>query len=148
MNGYREFWNNLIFGSSHVLPSSLERYWTTTIVFAVLCLLIGIASIRLRLLAHAGTLVIFLAYAVALVPFMAWSVSCTGCGASFSHDTARSDELFYLHSVWGGFFAMGIASLWLGVLLSQGVTVIMAKRPSPPPSVTPLPEGTEPGERA
>jgi hypothetical protein len=137
MNGYREFWNNLIFGSKYLFDFSLERYWTTTIVFFALCLLIGIASMRLRLLAVAATSVIFIAYAVALVPFMVWSASCTGCGASFSYDTARSYELEALHMLWGGFFATGIAAIWLGVLLSQGAHAIMARRPPAAPSAPP-----------
>lgn len=126
MNGYREFWNNLIFGSDYVAPSSLERYWIGVFVFAALCLVIGIASRRMRLLAPGATLIIVAAYLAALVPFMVWTASCSGCGASFSYDTARSYELYYLHTTWSGFFAMGVASLWLGVLLSRGAKAIMA----------------------
>jgi hypothetical protein len=60
-------------------------------------------------------------YVAALAPFVVWTVSCTGCGASFSYDSARSGELLVLHMAWGGFLAMGAAALWLGVLLSRGL---------------------------
>jgi hypothetical protein len=59
---------------------------------------------------------------------MIWIASCTGCSASFSSDTARSAEFYYLHTTWGGFFAMGIATIWLGMLLSRGTVAIMARR--------------------
>lgn len=122
MDSYRQFWNNLILGSDEFFPSSLERYWSAVIVLALIGLMIGVASVRMRVLAPAATAAIFALYAIALVPFMVWTAQCTGCGASFSYDSARSYELYTLHTVWGGFFAMGIAAIWLGVLISRGAS--------------------------
>jgi hypothetical protein len=59
---------------------------------------------------------------------MIWAASCTGCGASFSYDSARSGEVYYLHTTWGGVFTMGAAALWLGVLLSRGVNAMMGRQ--------------------
>ena len=74
MNGYREFWNRLIYFNDAIGPQSLERYWTTLAVFAVICLAIGLASTgRLRFLAPAATAVVVVAYIAAIVPFMAAS---------------------------------------------------------------------------
>jgi len=138
MNNYREFWNNLIYFNEGLGPLSLERYWATLAVFAVICLALGAVSTgRLRLVAPAATLVIVAAYVAALVPFMVWSASCTGCGASVSYDTARSGEMYYLHTTWGAVFTTGVAALWLGVLLSQGARAIMARRPRAAPSAPP-----------
>ena len=44
MNGYREFWNTVIFGNDGIGPMSLERYWATLAVFAVICLALGAVS--------------------------------------------------------------------------------------------------------
>lgn len=131
MDSYREFWNNLILGSDYLYPSSLGRYWAGVAIFAVICLAIGLASSRVRVLPAIATLAIVALYLIALVPFAIWTASCTGCGASFSYDTARSNELYLLHTTWGGFFAMGIAAIWIGVLLSRGASAIMAKRIKP-----------------
>jgi len=121
MAGYREFWNNLIYFNDGIGPQSLERYWATLAVFAVICFALGAVSAgRLRLVAPAATLVIAAAYIAAVVPFMVWAASCTGCGASISYDTARSGELYYLHIQWGSVFSTGVATLWIGALLSRG----------------------------
>ena len=124
MNGYREFWNRLIYFNDGVGPQSLERYWATLAVFAVICLAIGLASTgRLRFVAPAATAAIVVAYVAAFVPFMVWATSCTGCGASFSYDSARSFEVYYLQTLWGALFATGAAMIWLGVLLNRGVAL-------------------------
>lgn len=129
MDGYRQFWNQLIYFNDEVGPQSLERYWASLAVFAVICLALGAVSTgRLRLVAPAATVVIVAAYAIAFVPFMFWAASCTGCGASFSYDSSRSGEVYYLHTTWGSVFTMGVAALWLGVLLSRGVNAMMGKR--------------------
>jgi len=126
MNGYREFWNRLIYFNEGVGPQSLERYWSTLAVFALVCLALGLASSgRLRFLAPAATAVIVIAYIAAFVPFMVWTASCTSCGASSSYDSARSGELYILHLYWGGVFTMGAACLWLGVLLNRGVALLL-----------------------
>lgn len=133
MDGYRQFWNNLIYFNNELGPASLERYWITLAVFAVICLALGAASTgRLRLVAPAATLVIVAAYVVAIVPFMVWAASCTGCGASISYDTARSGELYYLYTNWGAVFTTGVATLWIGVLLSRGVGAMIERRARPP----------------
>ncbi len=143
MENYAQNWFKLVFSSN----PGLERYWITVAVFAAICLLIGMASLRLRLAAAVVTTVVFAAYVAALVPLMVWASSCPSCGAG-EHESTRSILLFSQHVYLGGFFAMGIAALWIGVLLSQSVKAIMARRPSPRPSVTPLPRGEGPGERA
>ncbi len=143
METYARHWSNLIFGS-HL---GFERYWITIAVFAAACLLIGVGSYRLRFVAAAATAVVFAGYVAAIVPQMVWASSCSGCRVFGIGEETRSVLLFRQHVVLGGFFAMGIAALWLGVLLSQGVNAIMARRPSPRPSVTPLPEGEGPGVR-
>jgi hypothetical protein len=125
MNGYREFWNNLIYDNPYLFPSSLERYWTTIIVFTAICFLVGVASLRFRIAAPVTTIVLFLAYVAALVPFMIWTASCSACGASFEGELIRSGELYYLHLSWGGFFGMGIASLWVGVVLSRTAAALI-----------------------
>jgi hypothetical protein len=148
MNGYREFWNTVIFGNDGIGPISLERYWLTMGLLAAIFLAVGIASMRLRLVAPAVTIVMVAAYVISLVPFIVWTASCTGCGASYSYDAARSGELVFIHIYWSAVFATGVAALWIGVLLSQGVKAILARRPSPRPSATPLPGGEGPGVRA
>ena len=126
MDGYRQFWNNLIYFNDELGPASLERYWATLAVFAVICLALGALSTgRLRLVAPAATIVIVAAYIAAVVPFMVWAASCTGCGASISYDTARSGELYILHNYWGAVFTTGVATLWVGVLLSRGVGALI-----------------------
>jgi len=125
MNGYREFWNTIIFGNDGIGPMSLERYWLTMGLLAAIFLAAGVASSRLRFLAPIATLMMVAAYIISLVPFMVWSASCTGCGASFSYDTARSGELVLIHIYWSAVFATGVATLWLGVLLAQGVNAIL-----------------------
>ena len=126
MNGYREFWNRLIYFNEGVGPQSLERYWATLAVFALICLAIGLVSSgRLRFVAPAATAAIVVAYIAAFVPFMVWAASCAGCGASFSYDTARSGEVYYLHSLWGAVFATGAATIWLGVLVNRGVALVL-----------------------
>ena len=130
MNGYREFWNTVIFGNEGIGPISLERYWLTMGLLAAIFLAVGIASARLRFLAPTVTIVMVAAYIISLVPFMVWTASCTGCGASFSYDAGRSGELVLIHIYWSAVFATGVATLWTGVLLSQGVRAIMARRPT------------------
>jgi len=150
MNGYREFWNTLIFGNDGIGPVSMERYWLTMGLLAAIFLAVGVVSTgRLRLVAPTATIVLAGAYVISMVPFMVWTAQCTGCGASYSYDAGRSGELLYIHIYWSGVFATGVAALWIGVLLSQGTQAIMAWRaPSPRHSVTPLPGGEGPGERA
>lgn len=128
MNGYREFWNYLIFGNDGTSPESLERYWYTMALVAAIFFAIGIASGRLRFLAPAATAVLVAAYVIALVPFMVWTASCSSCGASFGGDEARSGELPYIHTFWGGVFTMGVAALWTGFLLSTGIAAMIDSR--------------------
>jgi hypothetical protein len=142
MESYARHWQELIF-TSHL---GLEGYWIRIGIFAAACLLIGAASYRLRLVAVTATAVVFAAYVAAVVPFMVWASSCSDCRVG-SGET-RSSLLFSQHMLLGGFFAMGVAALSLGVLLSQAAKAIMARRPSPRPSVTPLPGGEGPGVRA
>jgi hypothetical protein len=121
MNAYREFWNELLFGTEGLGVESNERYWYAVLVFVAVGLAIGLTSRRLPLVAPIATLAIVGHYLAALVPFMVWTLSCSDCGASFSYDTARSGELLFLHMLWGGFFAMGAAAIWLGVLVSRSL---------------------------
>jgi hypothetical protein len=127
MEAYREFWNALLYGHQGGY-ASLERYWITTIVFSVGCLVIGIVSLRFRLVAPTATAVILLAYVVSLLPFIMWTASCRSCAAAVGYEGTRSVELYYVHLTWGGFFATGIAAIWVGVLLSQGVKAIISWR--------------------
>jgi len=122
MNGYREFWNRLIYFNEGMGPQSLERYWTTLAVFVVICLAIGLISTgRLRFVAPAATVITAAAYIISLVPFMVWTASCSRCQASLGYDTTtRSIELAYIHLYWSGVYTMGVAALWIGVLLNRG----------------------------
>ena len=120
MDSYREFWSNLIIGNDSFFPTKPERFWEALAVFALICLVVGILSLRARLLAPGATLAIFALYVTAIVPFMFWTAQCPGCGASFSYDSARSFELVLIQMAWGGFFATGAAALWIGVLLGRG----------------------------
>ena len=121
MESYAENWFKLIFGSN----PGLERYWITVTLFAAVCFLVGIASLRLRMAAAVATTVVFVAYVVALVPLMVWASSCPGCRVG-EHESARSVLLYSQHAFLGGFFAMGIAALWIGVLLSQGTQALLS----------------------
>ena len=50
---------------------------------------------------------------------------------SAEYDVAKVDEsgeVYYLHTTWGSVFTMGVAALWLGVLLSRGVNAMMGKQ--------------------
>lgn len=128
MEAYAEFWNNLIVGSDYPYPDSLGRYWAGLAVFAAICLIIGLVSSRVRAVPVVATVVVVALYFIALGPFMVWTASCTGCGGALSYDTARSAELYLLHTTWGGFFAMGVAAVWIGVLLSLGISSFEVRR--------------------
>jgi hypothetical protein len=124
MDGYRQFWNELVFGNEGIGPAGdLERYWIGVGVLALVCFLIGLASARGWALPALVTALFAGLYVAAVVPFMVWAASCTGCGASFSYDTARSYELILIERLYGGFFAKGIAALWSGALISRAVAV-------------------------
>jgi hypothetical protein len=142
MSDYREFWSQLIYGSDTIVPDSVERYWISVGIFAGVCLLIGIISVRWRIVPVIVTAIIFGAYLIAVLPFAFWTLSCTGCTSATFTDSTRSVELYFIHLAWGGFFAMGIAALWIGFLLSYAFLALTSEperaaepalAPEPPP---------------
>jgi hypothetical protein len=127
MSDYREFWSQLIFGADTIVPDSVERYWISVGIFAGVCFLIGIVSVRWRIVPIIVTAIIFGAYLVAVLPFAFWTLSCTSCTSATFTDSTRSVELYFIHLAWGGFFAMGIAALWIGFLLSYAFLALTSE---------------------
>jgi hypothetical protein len=121
MDSYAEFWNSVFYGNGSGFPGpdSLEEYWARLLILVSVCFVAGIATVRWGLVASLVTVVLVGVYVAAVVPFMVWTASCTGCGAAFSYDTARSFELMIINAYWGGLLGMGLAALWLGVWVSR-----------------------------
>ena len=126
MDGYRQFWNEVIWGNDGLGPGDLEGYWYRLAIFAALLFVVGLASARVRASPVAVTVLFLGLYTAAVVPFMVWTASCTGCGASFSADAARSAELHLVELLWGGFLAKGLAVFWVGTLVARGWAAVAA----------------------
>jgi hypothetical protein len=120
VRSYAEFWNEVFYGADRaaVGPDSLEAYWTRLVILVAVCLVLGLASSRWRVVASVATVTLIAVYVASVVPYLLWAASCPGCGASFSYDTARSFEAMIHNVYWGGLLGMGMAALWLGVWLS------------------------------
>lgn len=120
MSSYREFWNELIYGSDRWVGTSygFGHFWTALVVLVAVCFILGVASRWRSTLPWFVTLFFFLIYLVSVGPFILWTLSCTSCDASFSSDEGRSLEIVLIQNFWGGFYATGVAVLWLGVLAS------------------------------
>ena len=116
MDGYREFWNQVFYGTDSVPVGAddIQAYWLRLALIVGVCFLIGAGSFRLRWAPLALTSLLVLLYAVSVTPFMVWSARCGGCGASFSYDTARSYEAMIINQWWGGLLGMAVAAVWLG----------------------------------
>jgi hypothetical protein len=123
MDGYRQFWNQVYYGTEWGFAgaSDITEYWLRVAVVVAGCLLAGIASVRLRWLPAAMTAVFIALWAVSVGPFLVWAASCGGCGSSASYDSARSYEAMIINQAWGGLLATAIASVWIGALLARRV---------------------------
>ena len=115
MNGYREFWNNLLYGNDDFVGAvDVTDYWIRLLLVVAVCLLAGVASRRFAWILPAFTIAGLALYALSVGPFIIWAVGCGGCGASFSADSARSYEAMLIHVWWGGLLAMAVAATWIG----------------------------------
>lgn len=121
MNGYREFWNQLFFGSDQGFAGTYDitEYWLRVAVVVSFGLLIGIAGQRFARLPLAATAACVAVWAIAVGPFLVWAAACGGCGSASSYDSARSFEAMLINQWWGGLLAMGVAAVWTGVALTK-----------------------------
>ena len=118
MNGYREFWNQLYFGSKDGFAGTYDvtEYWLRFALVVVVCLLIGVASVRFSRAPAIATAVLVGLWVISVGPFLLWAAACGGCSSSSSYDSARSYEAMVINQAWGGLLATGIAAVWIGVL--------------------------------
>ena len=121
MNGYREFWNNLLFGSDQGFAGTYDitEYWLRVAVVVAVGLLIGIAGRRYARLPLAATIACVVVWVIAVGPFVLWAATCPGCGSASSYDSARSYEAMLINQWWGGLLAMAVAAVWCGVAFSK-----------------------------
>ncbi len=121
MNGYREFWNQLFYGTKDGFAGATDvtEYWLRVTLVVTVCLLAGVASMRLRWIPPALTGAALVLWAMSVVPFLAWAASCGGCGSSASYDSARSYEAMIINQAWGGLLAMAVAAVWIGAWLAR-----------------------------
>ena len=121
MNGYREFWNQLFYGTKYGFAGAddITEYWLRVSLVVAVCLLAGVASMRLRWIPAAITAAALALWAISVVPFLAWAASCGGCGSAASYDSARSYEAMIINQAWGGLLAMAVASVWIGAWLAR-----------------------------
>ncbi len=116
MNGYREFWNQLIYGSDQGFAGTgdVTEYWLRFALVVTVCLLLGVASTRFPRLPLMTTVVILAMWVLSVGPFLLWAASCGGCGSASSYDSARSYEAMAINQAWGGLLATAIAAVWIG----------------------------------
>lgn len=121
MDEYREFWNQLFFGSDQGFAGTYDvtEYWLRISLVAALGLIAGIASSRFSRLPIIVTVGGLLLWVVSVGPFVVWSAACPGCGSASSYDSARSYEAMLINQWWGGLIALAIASVWIGTLAAK-----------------------------
>lgn len=121
MNGYREFWNSLLYGSEDGFAgtSDVTEYWLRVAVVVSVCLLAGVASRRFPRIPGALTALLVAVWALSVGPFLIWAAGCGGCGSASSYDSARSYEAMIVNQAWGGMLAMAVAAVWIGAWLSK-----------------------------
>lgn len=121
MADYREFWNQLYYGSEQGFAGTYDitEYWLRISLVVAVCLLAGVASMRFPRLPVAITIVCVALWAISVGPFLAWAASCPGCGSSSSYDSARSYEAMSINQAWGGMLAIAVASVWIGALFAK-----------------------------
>jgi hypothetical protein len=116
MEGYRDFWNRLFFGTEQGFAGTYDitEYWLRVVAVAAVCLLAGVASLRFQRLPSALTAIFLGVWAISVGPFLLWAASCGGCGSASSYDSARSFEAMQINQWWGGMLAIATASVWIG----------------------------------
>jgi len=121
VNGYREFWNQVYFGSKDGFAGTYDiiEYWLRFLVVFTVFLLLGIASARFPRLPIVVTAICVGLWAVSVGPFLLWAADCGGCGSASSSDTARSYEAMIINQAWGGLLATAVASVWIGMALNR-----------------------------
>jgi hypothetical protein len=121
MSEYREFWNEIYFGTKYGFAGTADvtEYWLRVCLVVAVCLLAGVASMRFASLPVAVTILGIGLWALSVAPFLVWAAGCGGCGSAASYDSARSYEAMQINQWWGGLLAMGVASVWVGVWLSR-----------------------------
>jgi len=121
MNDYREFWNQIYYGtkSGFAGTNDVSEYWVRMALVVVVSLLIGVASVRFPRLPVTLTVILIALWTVSVGPFLLWAARCGGCGSSASYDTARSYEAMIINQAWGGLLATALASMWAGTLLAR-----------------------------
>ncbi len=123
MNGYKEFWNKVFYGSDQGFAgtSDVTEYWLRIAVIVAVCLLAGVASQRFGWIPGAVTALFIGVWALSVGPFIVRAASCGGCGSASSYDTARSYEAMLINQAWGGMLAMAIAAVWVGAWLARRI---------------------------
>ncbi len=123
MNGYREFWNQIYFGSKDGFAGTYDvtEYWLRFALVVAVCLLIGVASVRFSRAPVIATAVLVGLWVISVGPFLLWAAACPGCGSASSYDSARSYEAMIINQAWGGLLATGIAAAWIGALAVKRV---------------------------
>jgi len=123
MDGYRQFWNQLYYGTKWGFAGATDitEYWLRIAVVVAVGLLAGVASARLRWLPAAITGACIALWAISVGPFLVWAASCGGCGSSASYDSARSYEAMIINQAWGGLLATAVASVWIGAWMARRV---------------------------
>ena len=121
MNGYREFWNQLFFGSKDGFAGTydISEYWLRFALVVVVFVLLGVASTRFPRVPVVATTLAIALWVISVGPFILWAASCGGCGSAASYDSARSYEAMIINQAWGGLLATGVAAVWAGALAAK-----------------------------
>ena len=121
MNGYREFWNQLFFGSKDGFAGTYDitEYWLRFVLAVALFLLLGVASTRFPRVPVAVSVLAVVLWVISVGPFILWAATCGGCGSSASYDSARSYEAMIINQAWGGLLATSVAAVWVGALAAK-----------------------------
>ena len=116
MDGYRQFWSQIFYGTDRVAVGTYDttEYWIRLLLVVAICLLAGVASRRFSWLTGGVTGLALALYVLSVGPFLAWSATCGGCGSSASYDTPRSFEVMLINAWWGGLLAIAVAATWIG----------------------------------
>ena len=121
MNGYREFWNQLFFGSKDGFAGTYDitEYWLRFALIVAVFLLLGVAATRFPRVPVAVSVLGVVLWVISVGPFILWAATCGGCGSSASYDSARSYEAMIINQAWGGLLATSVAAVWVGALAAK-----------------------------
>ena len=115
MNGYREFWNQLFYGSKQGFAGMgdiADTCWNRACRRSVPAA--GRGGDAIPTPAARLTAIALAVWVLSVGPFVLWAASCPGCGSASSYDSARSYEAMAINQAWGGMLATAIAAVWVG----------------------------------